>query len=187
MTHLHVVEVATKASKAADRGTTDRRHRSTGHRTARRSRSTTAINDNPSNSGSADISVVSVADKAVRKLVSQDGPDTGPRWSPDGTRIAFETTMANPWFFYANGLIAAVPASGGSNIDVLSKRSMRTPFFWMGSGRHLLLRRRAHVLAPVIASTPRPRRSKLTKDARGIGRIHVHVGFRRTAFLDELG
>ena len=50
----------------------------------------------------------------MRALVTQPGPDTNPVWSPDGSRIAFTTSMANPNFFYTNRVIATVPATGGS-------------------------------------------------------------------------
>src|SRR5262249_37559378 len=71
------------------------------------------VNPSPGFGGSADISVVTVADGSVRKLVTQDGPDTHPVWSPDGSRIAFETTMASPDYFYSNGRIATVASNGG--------------------------------------------------------------------------
>jgi dipeptidyl aminopeptidase/acylaminoacyl peptidase len=71
------------------------------------------IDPNLANSGTADISIVSVADGTVRKLVTQDGPDTRPVWSPDGTQIAFGSSMANPFFYYTNSKIAVVPAAGG--------------------------------------------------------------------------
>ena len=41
-----------------------------------------------------------VADASIRQLVTQDGPDSNPVWSPDGSRIAFQTAMANPAYFY---------------------------------------------------------------------------------------
>jgi dipeptidyl aminopeptidase/acylaminoacyl peptidase len=72
------------------------------------------INSDPANGGSADISIVTVADNSIRKLVTQDGPDSNPVWSPDGSRIAFNTAMANSNFFYTNALIATVSASGGT-------------------------------------------------------------------------
>ena len=71
-------------------------------------------NPSPAASGSADISVVNVADAAVRPLVTQEGPDSNPEWSPDGSRIAFESAMGNAAFYYANRVIAVVPASGGT-------------------------------------------------------------------------
>jgi len=78
------------------------------------------VNPSPASSGSADISIVTVADAAVRALVTQDGPDARPVWSPDGSRIAFETSMANPAHYYANSLIATVPASGGAPVALSS-------------------------------------------------------------------
>ena len=73
-----------------------------------------AANPAPGFRGTSDISIVTVADGAVRKLVTQEGPDADPIWSPDGTRIAFETAMANPEYYYRNGRIAIVPAAGGA-------------------------------------------------------------------------
>ena len=184
LTHLHVVEVATKAVKRLTEGpltvgsfdwSPDGSAIAYDHR----------INDDPSNGGSADISVVRVADKTVRKVVTQDGPDTGPRWSPDGTRIAFETTMANPWFYFANGLIAVVPASGGSNIDVLSKAFDEDPILldWGADGIYFSAAERTYShlyrLDPATKAF-----SKLTKDARGIpGAFTFTSDYRRTAFL----
>jgi dipeptidyl aminopeptidase/acylaminoacyl peptidase len=71
------------------------------------------INSANANGGSADISIVTVADGTVRPLVTQDGPDAGPVWSPDGSRIAFETSMAKPSYFYTNRAIAVIPSAGG--------------------------------------------------------------------------
>jgi len=61
-----------------------------------------------------DISVVDVASGRVTPLVTWRGPDGHPVWSPDGSRIAFETSAESPSWYYANGLIATVPASGGT-------------------------------------------------------------------------
>ena len=43
---------------------------------------TFGIDPNLINGHTADISIVQVADAAVRKLVTKDGPDSGPVWSP---------------------------------------------------------------------------------------------------------
>ncbi len=61
-----------------------------------------------------DISVVDVASGHVMPLVTWRGPDAHPVWSPDGARIAFETSVEDPAWYYANGVIAVVPASGGT-------------------------------------------------------------------------
>jgi dipeptidyl aminopeptidase/acylaminoacyl peptidase len=119
MTHLFVIDVATRATRTltsgaftvgAFRWSPDGTSIAFDHR----------VNNSPSSSGSADISIVTVADGAVRKLVTQDGPDTNPVWSPDGARIAFQTAMANPAFYYVNRLIATVPSTGGAPTPLTS-------------------------------------------------------------------
>jgi dipeptidyl aminopeptidase/acylaminoacyl peptidase len=61
-----------------------------------------------------DIAVVSVADGKTRELVTWRGPDQHPVWSPDGSRIAFETAAQSSSWYYTNGVIAIVPAAGGT-------------------------------------------------------------------------
>ncbi len=64
--------------------------------------------------GTADIYVLNLASDAVKKLVSQPGPDGNPHWSPDGKQIVFETVMGNPAFFHCNRRLAVVPSEGGT-------------------------------------------------------------------------
>ena len=64
--------------------------------------------------GTADLYVIGVNDKVVKKIVSTPGPDRNPHWSPDGRRIAFETAAGSQYFFYTDGRIAVVPADGGA-------------------------------------------------------------------------
>ncbi len=61
----------------------------------------------------ADIYVVDLADKSVKKVVDTLGPDRNPHWSPDGKEIAFETADGQEFFFYTTSRIAVVPAAGG--------------------------------------------------------------------------
>jgi dipeptidyl aminopeptidase/acylaminoacyl peptidase len=105
--HLHVLDIAAKTTRQITKGnfvvggfdwSPQGRHIAFDHRTS----------SDPADSGTADISIVLIDDNAVRIAVAQDGPDTNPRWSPDGTQLAFVTSMARPFFFYENSLIATV-------------------------------------------------------------------------------
>jgi dipeptidyl aminopeptidase/acylaminoacyl peptidase len=63
-----------------------------------------------SSSDTADIYVVRLSDKYVKKLVDAPGPDRNPVWSPDGTSIAYESGQQ---YSFLNNHIAIVPAEGG--------------------------------------------------------------------------
>ena len=105
--HLHVLDLQTRAVRALTSGTfvvgsfdwsPDGRYVAFDHR----------LSSDPADSGSADISTVNVESGAREVIVAQDGPDTNPRWSPDGQRIAFVSAMAKPFYFYQNSAIATV-------------------------------------------------------------------------------
>ncbi|MFO7693912.1 MAG: S9 family peptidase [Vicinamibacterales bacterium] len=93
------------------------------------------INPDPSSGHTADISIVTVADAAIRPLVTQAGPDNRPLWSPDGAQVAFSSALAQPFFYYANSRIAAIPASGGA-ITELTKSFDENPgpIAWLKDG-----------------------------------------------------
>ncbi len=74
----------------------------------------------PADGGSADISVVSIDGGVQTKIVAQAGPDSNPRWSPDGARLAFVSSMAKPFFYYQNSVIAVVEPREGAKAQSLS-------------------------------------------------------------------
>ena len=113
MTQLHVVDLVTKASRPLTAGASvvgGFAWAPGGTRIAFDHR----VNSDAGMSGTADISLVDVASGEVTPLVTQPGPDTNPKWSPDGRQIAFESAMAKPFYFFENSAIAIVPAAGGT-------------------------------------------------------------------------
>jgi len=73
-----------------------------------------AINPDLIQGLTSDIYVLNLADDSIRKIVSQPGPDTGPRWSPDGKQIVFLSAMNRNPFFATNTRLAVVAAEGGT-------------------------------------------------------------------------
>jgi uncharacterized protein (TIGR01244 family) len=93
------------------------------------------INPDPSNGGTADISIVTVTDATIRPLVTQAGPDNRPLWSPDGTKIAFSSAMAQPFYYYTNSHLAVIPAAGGPITDLTKAFDENPgPVAWLKGG-----------------------------------------------------
>jgi len=72
-------------------------------------------------SDTAQIYTLNIADKMVKKLLDSKGPNTRPRWSPDGRQIAFLTAGGNPYYYYANSHMAVMPADGGDPRIITAK------------------------------------------------------------------
>ena len=94
-----------------------------------------AINPDLINGRTSDIYVLELANDSVRKVVSQAGPDTNPRWSPDGRRIVFTSAMGNERYFASNARPAVVDAAGGA-VRSLTDAFDEQPFLaeWLGDG-----------------------------------------------------
>jgi dipeptidyl aminopeptidase/acylaminoacyl peptidase len=67
----------------------------------------------------SDISVLDLDSGKIFPLVTQAGSDGGPKWSPDGKWILFQTKMGDNRYFTLSK-IARIPASGGE-ITVLTE------------------------------------------------------------------
>jgi dipeptidyl aminopeptidase/acylaminoacyl peptidase len=61
----------------------------------------------------SDIYLLNLKDDTVKKIVSTPGPDSNPRFSPDGKQIVFSSAMGEKVFFASNSRLAVVSADGG--------------------------------------------------------------------------
>jgi dipeptidyl aminopeptidase/acylaminoacyl peptidase len=61
-----------------------------------------------------DIYLLKLSDDSVKKIVDQPGPDSNPRFSPDGKQIVFVSAMGDKLYFASNSKLALVNAEGGS-------------------------------------------------------------------------
>ena len=161
-THLHVFDIATKASKQVTSGdfvVGSFKWSPDGRNIAYDRRATS----DPADGGTADISVLSIDSGKSTVVVAQAGPDSNPHWSPDGTQLAFVTAMGKPTYFYTNSVIATVA------IGSTTPRSMTDAFdedpnliAWT-KGRDPVLVVAAHVGVPLHGRS----RDEADHEARG--------------------
>ena len=135
-THLYLFDVATKTAKQLTKGdfvvgnfdwSPDGRHIAYDHR---------ATSD-PADGGTADISVIFPSTGKSLVVVAQEGPDSNPHWSPDGTQLAFETAMGKPFFYYQNSVIATI-SIGSTTAKPLTDGFDENPnlIAWTNAGIH---------------------------------------------------
>jgi dipeptidyl aminopeptidase/acylaminoacyl peptidase len=135
-THLYLLDVASGTTKPLTKGnlvvgsfdwSPDGRHIAYDHR---------ATSD-PADGGTADISVVLPSTGQSTVVVAQEGPDSNPRWSPDGTQLAFETAMGKPFFYYQNSVIATI-SMGSTTAVPLTESFDENPnlIAWTPAGIH---------------------------------------------------
>ena len=88
-----------------------------------------------SSQDTADIYVLRLSDKFLKKLVETSGPDRNPVWSPDGSEIAYETANGKQFHYFLNSHIAVVSSEGGVP-QVLGEKFDEDPHLleWSPSG-----------------------------------------------------
>jgi dipeptidyl aminopeptidase/acylaminoacyl peptidase len=62
----------------------------------------------------SDIYLLNLKDDSVKKIVATPGPDSNPRFSPDGKQIVFTSAMGEKIFFASNSRLAVVSIDGGT-------------------------------------------------------------------------
>src|SRR5438270_1103191 len=62
----------------------------------------------------SDIYRLKLSDDSVKKIVATPGPDSNPRFSPDGKQIVFSSAMGNALYFASNSKLAIVSVDGGT-------------------------------------------------------------------------
>jgi len=62
----------------------------------------------------SDIYLLNLKDDSVKKIVATPGPDSNPRFSPDGKQIVFTSAMGEKVFFATNSRLAVVSVDGGT-------------------------------------------------------------------------
>jgi dipeptidyl aminopeptidase/acylaminoacyl peptidase len=60
-----------------------------------------------------DIYLLKLGDDSVKKIVDQPGPDSNPRFSPDGKQIVFSSAMGQKLYYANNARLAIVGVDGG--------------------------------------------------------------------------
>ncbi|HVO97282.1 MAG TPA: S9 family peptidase [Bryobacteraceae bacterium] len=129
----------------------------------------------------SDVWAISADGGALTKISDHAGPDTSPRWSPDGTRIAFlgaEDEEAAPMIYVA-------PSAGGKPSVVLNRAfdQTATELMWAEHGRALYFGSgvkgethlyRIDALSGAIAA--------ITKGARAVRSASLHEASGRLAY-----
>ena len=145
-----------------------------------------AEDSRPVGRGTEEIHVLNLADGSATPLVTQPGPNTSPRWSPDGAWIAFVTTMGVDDFYCRNKTLAVVPARGGDPVSITDAFDETCiPRAWGPDGVYFeALQRMALHLFRVDPKTRETTRVSGPDDFVGSG-FSFARDFRRVAFVAQ--
>jgi len=131
----------------------------------------------------SDVWTISASGGALAKISDHIGPDTSPRWSPDGTRIAFlgaEDEEAPP-------LIYVAPSTGGASM-ALSKTFDQTAaeLMWAEQGRALYLNSGVKGETHLYRVDPSTGAlSAITTGPRAVRSSSVHDASHKIAYLSN--
>jgi dipeptidyl aminopeptidase/acylaminoacyl peptidase len=62
----------------------------------------------------SDIYLLKLSDDSIKKIVAMPGPDSAPRFSPDGKQIVFSSAMGDMHYYASNSRLAIVSVDGGT-------------------------------------------------------------------------
>lgn len=156
---------------------------------------------------STDLFVLDLASRALRPLVTQEGKEDDPKWSPDGRWIAFGTQRGAEDWMYGTTL-AVVPADGSAAPRLIGQRELdklaggvSMPMRWSEDGRFIDVRAShdlsRHLFRVAVADgkverlTPRTDRTytdiSYARDGRSVAFIAQGVGVPAEVFVSGSG
>jgi dipeptidyl aminopeptidase/acylaminoacyl peptidase len=154
--------------------------------------------------GDQDIYLLDLSkNNAIKKIVALAGPDSNPVFSPDGKDLAFQTALAQPYYYYANGHLAVVqlsavlgkPATTPSDLKDLTAKFDEDPYLldWGPDGIYFagLQKTNSHIFRVDPNSAEIQRIS--SPDALILGQVSLTPDFKYLAYtassptqMDEL-
>ncbi len=136
---------------------------------------TVESSDRDANESRAAIWLLDLASGATRQLTSGAKRDTSPRWSPDGTQLAFVSTRGD-----GPAQVWAIPVGGGEARQVTRLRHGASDPVWSADGRWLCVRAEVRPDDPAPASEPEDEaaRKRREKDEADKPRIISRLQYR---------
>lgn len=186
MSHISVIDVATKKAVRRTSGTYSVDNVSwspDGKWLTFSARPTPKVPDN----FKTDVYVVPADSGDVKKIVDRPGPDSNPRFSPDGRTIAFTSMDGKPDDWIANTNICIVPASGGAIINLSKPFDENVGFFrWSPDGKTIYFSAVTKTAGNLFAlSTESKQVRQVTSGEASYGPFTFSGDFKKVAFFRQ--